>query len=76
MKINKSKIKKWNFKKRLSEIKIRLDFLKNSNLSLDEDASDCFDEVNQIVKYWMSHMKDTSKINPVISKKEQNLWKK
>ena len=58
MKIMVSKIKGWNFKKRLEEIDTRLQEIFDWNPDVPMYVDEKLQEISQIVKYWRDHVKD------------------
>lgn len=76
MKLHTAKIKKWDFKTRLSEIEARLLKIKKIGLptTIDPEIEQNLIEVYQIVEYWSRHIKSKNTKN--IVPKNVNLWDK
>jgi hypothetical protein len=79
MKILQNKIKRWSFKQRLCEIKKRVDEVWDDP-ELSESSTIVLSEAQQIIDYWMTHMKsevneeNVSSIKIPEKKRNVNLW--
>ncbi len=70
------KIKNWDFKQRLEAIAERLEELDDYLPLIPAQATAQLDEINQIVDYWLKHMKGQKEKPQKKKKKEKpvNLW--